>query len=75
MTTTVHDLATALDGVVVPHHGDDRVLTADGMIYVAPTGKVKLQRAGHIIATLGMRSDSAKDIADAYRAAVGAVAS
>ena len=69
--TTIHDLATALDGVVVPHRGDDRVLTAAGLVYCAPTGKVRLQRAGHVVADLGMRTDATEDIAAAYRAAVG----
>lgn len=72
--TTIDDIAAALDGVIVPNHGDDRVLTAAGLVYCAPTGKVRLQRAGHTVADLGMRTDAAEDIAAAYRAVVGVTA-
>lgn len=67
MTATT--LAIALNGIVIDNHGDPRVITADGFIYVGATGKARLQRPGKPIVTLGSWSDEDELIA-AYRAAV-----
>lgn len=64
------DLATALGGVLIPNHGDNRVSTADGLIYTGCTGKVRLQRAGHPIVDLGRASDDVTTLAAAYQAAL-----
>lgn len=67
---TLHTLAPLLAGVI---HGD-RIVTPVGTVYAGFNGKVKLDRPGHVVVTLGGCSDDVDDLVAAYLAAV-AVAS
>ena len=69
--TTVHDLAAHLGGHVVhTDHGASLALPGGGFIYSNPTGRVRLQRHGLPVVTLGGCSDPVEVLAAAYRKAV-----
>lgn len=69
LPSKARDLAEALAGVVVPNHGDTRVVAPGGLIYAAPTGKIRLQRTGRPVVDLGTVSDDVATIVEAYHAA------
>ena len=66
--TPAQALATALGAII---REDGTLLAPGGIVYVAPTGKVRLDHRGHIH-TLGTWSDPTDVLAAAYRSIVGA---
>lgn len=68
------ELATQIGGTVLPNDGDPRVLVADGFVYSNFQGRVRLQRNGHPVVTLGGVSDDVDVLAGAFFAAVGVTA-